>query len=280
MKDTAIATYIDNNANLITEFGWLYKSWLYSGSWRKSRIVAFYNPEINPFKLPHDSDIIYIPSMPLSELDETWKDYKFINSTYFLTTPEAKELLNYKYVLKTDNDVFLTPFFQNLRPRLATFGIGLYALEPIVAARLAQVAAKWGIKSVFNNVGSSLMAHTDRVLNYAQLHMEYCKKLRADEFPDGVGEWPNWYFGVLTMYAGNLAANAFFGTGLTMGGLDVQCMSNEIMCETDYHIHAWHTFEYFSKFHWREGKYKGYDLNSLDKNRISDYCLWIAGEKP
>ena len=280
MKDVAVTTYIDNNEWLIKEFGWLHKSWLYSGSWRTSDIVAFHHPSIPKELLPRENGIQYIPLEPLTEKDLSWKDYPFINSTHFLTTPEAATLTGYKYVLKTDNDCFLTPHFPNFRPRLATFGVGLYATESVVVARLAEISAKWGIRPIFNNVGSTFMAHSNVTLLYAQLHMEYCKKLRAEEFPDGYGTWPQWYFGVLTMYAGQLAANAFFGTGITMGGLDVHCMAREKMGATDYHIHAFHTLDHFSKLNWRQGYYKDYDMSKLDKENIADYCLWIAGSTP
>jgi hypothetical protein len=278
MKDTAVTTYIDNNEWLIKEFGWLYKSWLYSGSWRTSQIVAFHHPNIPKDKLPQDTDIQYIPLQPLTERDASWRDYPFINSTHFLTTPEAAILAGYKYVLKTDNDCFLTPFFPNLRPRLATFGVGLYATEAIVVAKLAEIAFKWGISPIFNSVGSTFMAHSNMTLLYSQIHMEYCKKMKADEFPDGYGTWPQWYFGVLTMYAGMLAANSLFGSGITMGGLDVHSMARDKICSTDYHIHAFHSLDHFSKLNWREGAYRDYDMSKLDRNNIADYCLWIAGK--
>jgi len=272
-----ISTYIDYNADQMIEFGWLYTSWLYSGAWKNSRIVAYYNPKI-PKGWIESFDIEVIPLQPLSEIDDNWKDYKFINSVYYLTTPEAAELSKYDYVLRTDNDVFLTPNFVNLKPRLATFGIGLYALEPIVVAKLVQIAAQWGIHPVFNNIGSSVIAPSDQILQYSQIQFEYCKKLANEEFLDGYGEWPRWFFGVLSMYAGQLAANAMFGTSMVLGGLDVHCMSYDEMCNTDYHIHAWHTFDDFSKFKWRNGEYKDINPKLLDKNVICDYCLWIALE--
>ncbi len=273
----AIATYIDNQPHLIIEFGWLYRSWLYSDSWKASQIVAFYNPNINMQLLPKDDTIIYVPLPPLTEVDKSWNNYPFINSIWYLTTPEAEFLTGFDYVLRTDNDCFLTPNFPNLQPRLATFGIGMYAQRPKVVIRLAEIAEKWGILPNFNNVGSTFMMHGNLALVYSKLQLEYCERLRKEEFKNGPGEWPEWFFGVLSMYAGNLAANAFFGMGLTLGGLDIHCMSNDPICPTDYHIHAWHTYEHFSKFKWRQGEYKNWDLNNLDKNRISDYCLYIAG---
>ncbi len=275
--DTAIVVYLDDNINLVREFNWLYRSWVLSGSQKVSDLVAFYNPKMT---VSHQVDITYIPFQPLTERDASWANYPFINSIWHLTQPEADILKKYKYVLRTDTDCFLTPHFLNLRPRLATFGVGMYAQMPEVVIKLAQIADKWKILPSFNNVGSTMMAHSSVVLDYSKLHFEYCEKLRQDEFKNGHGEWPRWFFGVLSMYAGNLAANAFFGMNMALGGLDIHCMAKEPMCPTDYHIHAWHTYDDFSKFKWRNGEYKDCNLDILDKSIIANYCLWIAGTSP
>ena len=276
MKDVAIATYLDNNENLIKEFDWLYKSWLYSSSWRNSQIVVFHHHKV---KISYP-EVIAIPLEPLTERDSDWKEYPFINSVEYLTRPEAAILADYKYVLRTDNDCFLTPYFSDFQPRLATFGIGMYSVDHMVAVKLIEIAARWGITPYFNNVGSTLFSTPNHVLSYSQIQFEYCKKLRTDEFKDGYGQWPGWYFGVLTMYAGQLAANSYFGLNMTLGGLDVHCMSHDKISPSDYHIHAWHTYDDFSKFKWREGKYSRIDRSLLDPSVIADYCLFIAGNTP
>jgi hypothetical protein len=274
MKEVAVVTYLDKNERLIKEFNWLYRSWVVSGSWLTSDLVVFHHPEVQV----HNVDLITIPLEPINT-QAKWKDYPFINSVYYLGTLQAEFLKEYKYILRTDHDCFLTPNFPSLRPRLATFGIGMYAQEPSVVVKLAQIAEKWGILPNFNNVGSTVMAYSGTVLAYAKLHMEYCERLLADEFPTE-GKWPGWFKGVLSMYAGNLAANAYFGMGLTFGGLDCHCMSLEPMCATDYHIHAWHTYDFFSKFKWHDGGYSNIDTNTLDKRIIANYCLAIAGATP
>jgi hypothetical protein len=276
----AIATYVDDNENLINEFRWLHRSWMYSGAWRMSQIVAFHNPSIDMTQLPL-SDVHYVPLPPCTERNKDWAIYPFINSVEFMTTPEAGEILtDYPFVLRTDNDVFLTPYFPQINPRLALFGIGMYAAEPEVVVNLALIHKKWGIPYVHNNVGSTFYAETSLALQYAFQQNMFCDKLRKEEFPEGVGQWPQWYFGVLSMYAGLLAANNLFGYSMTLGGLDVNCTSDLTMQPTDFHIHAFHTFDYFSKFKWREGKYRKADFSVLNRGCISDYCLWIAGPGP
>jgi len=272
MNRTAICTYVDNDSNLVEEFGWLHRSWLVSGSNETSDIVAFHHPEIN---LPELDGVKYVPIVPISETNPMWGGYPFINSVWYLTTPEASNIFwEYEYILRTDNDCFLTENFNSLKPRLPTFGVGLFAGEPIVVAMLAQIAEKWGLKMPFNNVGSTMMAKTSDVLQYSQVQMQFCERLMESEFPEGPGRWPDWFQGVTTMYAGQLAAASHFGSNMIMGGLDVQCMSHDQICNTDYHIHAFHTNDHFSKFKWREGSYK--DTPILDKNSIAEYWLWVA----
>lgn len=286
MKDVAVACYIDNHKDILAEFGWLYKSWLYSGSWMVSDLIGFHHPDIPLEKLPQDRGVILIPQEPFAEREPKWQDYKFINSIGFMAGPEAAILAKYKYVMRTDCDCFLTPYFRELRPRLTTFGAGQYTQVPNVTIRLAQIAERWKISPVFINAGSTVMGLSNKVMMYSLIHLDYCKRLRSEEFTDedfsreGIGDWPGWYAGVLSMYAGQLAAQAYFGQAMNIGGLDVHCMCHDQISSSDCHIHAWHSYDHFSKLNWRLGKYLDHDMTTLDINKISDYCLWIAGPGP
>ena len=279
MNTIGITVYVDNDEKTIIEFGWLYRSWVQSESCDMSDLIVFHNPVVDMGKLPKHENIIYVPLVPLSERDVEWGYYKHINATWYMTTPAAQFISDYHYILKTDNDVFLTKHFKNLLPRLATFGTSGYATNPKVAHNLIRIAEKWGIKLHFLNVGCTVMAPSANVLAYASTQMQFAKRLKAEEFPDGKGAWPGWYLHVLNMYAGCLAANDTFGNSLTMGGLDVFCMSQDPICNTDYHIHAWHTDNHFSKLSWHRGEYDTADMTNLDPNKICDYCLLIAGKR-
>jgi len=278
MKEIAITCYVDNNKDILNEFKWLYKSWIISGSFLFSDMVVFYNPAIDCSVFPKETDIVYIPLQPLTEKDSYWSFYPFINNVYFLTTPDAGYLAKYKCILKTDCDCFLTPYFKDLKPRLTTFGAGQFAHKSGVVVRLALIAERWGIKPIFNNVGSSVMGMTNQVMTYSQIQLNFCKKLNDEEFESGDGTWPNWYRGVLSMYAGQLAAQSYFGYAMNIGGLDCHCMSHDPISPQDYHIHAWHSYDHFSKFKWRKGEYKDYDMSKIDRTRLADYCLYIAGK--
>ena len=89
-KDAAIVAYVDVDEWAIIEAGWLYRSWKYSGSNTRSDLLFFYNPEVDVTLLPEDEGVIKIPVRSVIETDPLWKEYPRVNSTYFLTTPEAE----------------------------------------------------------------------------------------------------------------------------------------------------------------------------------------------
>jgi len=275
MKQVAVTTFVDDNPNLIEEFEWLYKSWVYSGAFETSDLIVFHHPAVAD-KLVHDPSVKKIPVTPYTEIDHAWAEYKFINSVHYLTTEEAQFLKDYRYLLRTDNDTFLTPNFKNLCPRLPMFGIGGYVRTSEVSARLAYVAQKLKLNFCFiHNVGSTIFYKASSVLLFSKHQLSLCKILAATEFPE-YGVWPGWYKGVLTMYAGELAANDIYDYGITLGGFDCMSMSGDPIGTTDYHIHAFHTDQYFSKLAWRKGAYDAVDVTKIQPTTLQDYCLFLA----
>jgi hypothetical protein len=242
-----------------------------------SDLVAFCAPGVRA-KLPADKGVTYVECPPASSADKNWDHYKFINSVYYLTTPQAAEALkDYEYVLRTDNDVFLTKNFKGLEPRLPMFGVGGYVRSREVSEKLMQVAERLKLNYCYiHNVGSTIFYRKDSVLRFSQHQFNLCHWLFYEEFAKNPGVWPGWCRGVITMYAGELAANDLFDYGITLGGFDCMSMSDDKIGSTDYHIHAFHTDQYFSKLAWREGKYKDMDPDKLDLTKINDYCLSIA----
>ena len=278
-RDVGITLYLDNHVMSLIEVQWLYRSWVYSGTSEISDMIIFHNPTIDKDMLPKHPNIIHVPIVPLSETDDEWAYYPHINGTWFLTTKEAEYLTKYKYLLRTDPDCFFTSNFKDLRPRLAHFGLSAFSKRPDVSEKLLRISTDWGIEYYYKNIGATLMACPDDILLFSKTQLEFCHKLRDDEFKDGFGKWPGWYKGVLNMYAGELAANSVFSNNMVFGGLDVFCMSQDEISPQDYHIHAWQTWNCFSKLRWRAGEYDNVDFDKLNKNIISDYCLWIAGRK-
>lgn len=279
--DLAITVYIDDNINIINEFEWLYKSFIYSGNYINSDIVAFCNPSVInklDINIINDSNVILIPLEPLSSKDLLWKDYKFINSIYFLTTKEAEILLKYKYVLSTDCDVFLTKNLIDFRPHLHTFGLGHYISEWDIKSRdnIQNILKKLNLKYNFiHNVGASYLYLSQHVINFRKFQLDVCKYLINNEFKDE-GKWGSWYKGTMTMYAGEITANQLGVSGIMTNVLDSYSMSDHKIGKTFYHIHAWHTNQYFSKHNFRNGEYKDINVDELDIEIVNNYCLYLA----
>jgi len=277
-KDTAIAVYIDDDEYCAIEIHWLHRSWLYSGSNERSDILMFHNPAVDMSKVPSGEGIIHIPLKPTD--DPVWHDYPRVNSTYFLTTKEAEITHNYDYTFRTDIDTFLTKNFVTFKPRLATFGHNAYAsVDPEVARKISQICQKWGIRQYHMNTDCHVMAYSKGITEYAKMQYSMARRLKTEEFKDGHGEWPGWYEYIINMYSAGIAANAFFGMGYSIGGLGCMSMSPDPIGSTDYHIHAFHTYQNFSKIKWREGYYDCLDLDSLDDHTVINYCIKMAGKR-
>ena len=280
-KDLAITVYVDDNENMIQEFNWLYKSFIYSGNYVNSDLVAFCNPSvINKLDLSilNDKNVVIIPSEPVSSLDKIWADYKFINSVYFLVTKEAEILGNYEYTLSTDADEFVTKNLVNFRPHIHTFGLGHYMWENDTVSRnkIEGIIKKLGLKYNFmHNVGQSYMYRTGDVINFRKLQYDVSRHLMLHEFPT-YGTWGGWFKGVITMYASEIVANQLGTANVVTNVLDSYCMSDHKIGNNFYLIHAWHTEQFFSKFKFRDGAYKDIDVDKLNIDIVNNYCLYLA----
>lgn len=280
-KDLAITVYVDDHKNMIEEFEWLYKSFIYSGNYINSDIVAFCNPSvINKLDLNilNDKNVVIVPSIPISSIDNIWSNYKFINSVYFLITEEAKILLNYKYTLSTDADEFLTKNMINFRPHLHTFGLGHYIFEGDTYSRnkIENIIKKLNLKYNFiHNVGQSYMYETQHVINFRNLQYQVSKHLMLNEF-ENEGQWGSWFKGVITMYASEITANQLGTANVLINMLDSYCMSNNKIGNNILLIHAWHTEQFFSKHKFRKGEYDNINVDELDIEIVNNYCLFLA----
>jgi len=291
--NAVILTYVDDTPNMIQEFGWLVKSWEFSRCKDTFDIHVNANPSVIG-KLKGKEGIQFIPRQPMHTGNyPVWDKYPFINSIGCLleskivtqnnieiTIPSVINKSKYTHFLKSDCDVFLTRYLRNFRPRLPTFGRGgSYADKVEVREKLQELSNKiFSVKSipiVNYQIGSSYMMSiedlifNDMVLNVGNYLMTNC-------FPT-YGEWPGWYKGVCTMYATCLAANARFPQhSYNLSSFDSMSMAKQKVSNSDYHIHAFHTYEYFSKRNYREGKYDHINLEEIDYNTIAGYCHLIA----
>jgi len=277
-KDCAVVVYLDNDGYCKLEFPWLYNSWRYSNADSRSDLIVFYNPLVDITDMPKESDVIYVPLNPTN--DPLWHDYPRINSTYFLTTSEAEIIKDYLYTFRTDIDNFFTKNFVNFRPRLATFGITVYASrDPKVGKRISAICERLGITQYFMNSDCHFMMNSYHATEYAKTQYEIATILKREEFKEGPGDWPGWYEYIINMYSAGIAANAHFTSGYMLGGLGVLSCCDDYIGSSDYTIHAVHTMEHFSKHRWRRGEYDVLDISALDESIVANYCIKMAGKR-
>lgn len=279
-KTLAILTYIDASKDMLEEFGWLYRSWIFSGAWKTSDIIAVCHPDVIPH-LPKEPGIVTIPMAPVSKTDSRWSDYPFINSIRCLVGEHTAGLpQKYTHILRTDADVFLTENLVDFRPDLYVFGRGRYVQLAEVRTKIVEFAAKYGIehRGVYN-CGSSLLGPAQGVLNFLYNQSVACEWL-WEEFRDDPGVWPGWSRNTLTMYAAEIVANHYYDKYLYNAFLNVldfeTYRGDRIKNNGIYTIHALHTLEYWSKFSYRAGKYKDHSVGDLDISRVNQYCHWLA----
>ncbi|WP_250536310.1 hypothetical protein [Caballeronia sp. AZ10_KS36] len=272
-----ILVYIDNSEQMLEEFGWLYKSVIYSGVLESGGIVAVCHPAIAT-RLPEDARIETIPSVPYAERNPPWHGYGYINSVANLAEPAVSEACaRFDYILKTDCDTFVTPALRDFRPSGLCAGFGAYAYDASVRARLSDISARWGYPHTgLHNVGASLLGPSEWLRNYLAAQTEACNRLLDEEFRDFEGAWPGWCKQVLTMYAGELALRLTYPQACTLGLLDHFSFADRKLGSDVLHIHAWHTDTYWSKHRYRKGEYAHMALEDIDIRSIAGYCHWLA----
>ena len=279
-KDLAISVYLDDNYNIIDEFTWLYKSFIYSGNYKNSDLIIFCNPSVISkldVSIIKDKNVIIIPSEPAVKIDSLWIDYPWINSFYYFTTKESEIFLNYKYTLSTDCDTFVTKNLIDFRPLSFIFGLGTYIKDKYARDKIVEIIEKLNLNYNFiHNVGSSLLFLSDEVINFRKFQYDICKYLKINEFPENSGQWGTWFYGVITMYAGEIAANQLGGPNIRNNVLDSFSMGAGEIGNFFYHIHAFPTNQFFSKHKFRNGEYKSIDVDNININLVNNYCLYIA----
>jgi hypothetical protein len=283
-KTLGILVYVDASPVILEDFSWLYKSWIYSGNWRTSDLVAFCHPDVVD-RLPRDPGVMVIPKPPVSEPGSPWQDYKFINSIGGLLGHDAA-LAGYSHLLRTDADTFLTANLVNLRPDFHIFGRGRYVQNEEVRIKIAEFGARHGLthRGVFN-CGSSMLGPAASVLSFIYRQFEVCHLL-IEEFREERGTWPGWCINTHTMYAAELVANHHFDEYLYNAFLNVldfeSYRDDDIAGGNIFHIHPFHSLMYWSKFvhrepGWPDAGYPNIDVATLDRTRVNSYCHWIAG---
>ena len=279
-KDLGILLYIDDHPSMYEEFGWIYKSWIHSGVWRRSDLIVVCHPDAYDRLPGDDPGVIKIIAEPLSR-EGRWKGYHFINSIACVSGPHTAHLAGrYKWLLRTDADVFLTRHLAEFRPNFPVLGRGRYAENHEVWDKMIAFCEAHGIAHQRSfGCGSSILAESSLVLFYLERQTYWCERLLEHFDAHGEGQWPGWFKGVITLYAGEIAANENYNAFLRYSYQRILDLESYVVGHIDeftLHIHAIHTDDYFSKSKFRSGEYSHIDPANLDRTKVNQYAHWIA----
>lgn len=274
----AVAVFLENKNHLIVQFFGLYASWKFIES-TDTDLVVFGPADVLKF-IP--DDCVKVPCISISGA-LPWSQFRlphpyyYINSIYFLCTPDSEILLNYDYVLKTDVDTFLTKKWNEFFPQSYTTGRGKYVYDSVTSETIKSISTALQLTHYgLHNLGATHYGKPEQILEVMKLTYSTSQYILENVFHEDLGTWPSLFYGVTTMYAGEIAVNHLV-SDLIQAPDKMDCRADSPdTIEQQVHIHSPHTSKVFSKFEFEHGKYDEVDVSTLDKNIVSEYCLYIA----
>jgi hypothetical protein len=262
-----IVIYLENKPELILQFGCLYTSWKFINA--KNTDLIVFGPKDVLSLLPNDCVKVEYNSINVR--------YPYINSISCLTDHRSNFICKYDYILRTDVDTFLTPSWNSFSANKFVVGRGRYANDDSVKYNIKKIAQRFGLNHQgIHNIGSTHYGPPHLIRNVCKLSTLLSNHILTNEFTDSQGMWPGWYEGVTSMYSNEIAVNHLIDhLMIAPSKLDFESSSHASILHHP-HIHCWHTNKAFSKFSFFQGKYNNIPLNSLDINKIDDYCTYVA----
>jgi len=285
MKRRAIVSFVEDKTYLIIEIHHLYKSFLIS-KLKDNTDLVICAPKAIWNKLPKDEFIVFLDTESVSDIcsgvknencNLVWQGYHFVNSISCLVQ-HIDFLSKYKYILKTDCDIFLTENFKNFFPDTFYTGIGGYNNDEDIKNKLKDIAKRHGYRHQGKyNVGATWYGKSNIVLNCCKLTLKILEDILNNDFKNGKGKWPGWYRGVSSMYASEIAVNHLVDNFVTSNLFDGHSDYNSSWkIDGVYHIHCWHCSNIYSKHAYMDNKYDNTDPDTLDTEKTNEYCLKIA----
>jgi glycosyltransferase involved in cell wall biosynthesis len=266
----AIVVFVEDNRHLIQQMLALRLSWLYSESLDTDLVVM--GPEGVLDRLP--DDLVKITQRPAAD-DPVWMNHRYINGVACLNGAGSDRLEAYTHLLRTDADTFITPAWNRFRPTAFTFGNSTYANND-VPQRLQAIAAELGLNHRgLTNVHTTWYGPTAVVRRVAAFAEMLTKHMLSHHFASDPGQWPGWYRGVVTRYAGEIAVNHCAPDAQRSDLLDASSASTASI-DRYPHIHCWTTDQMFSKHAFMAGRYVNENVHELDVSIIKNYSLALS----
>jgi len=280
-KDSVIVVYIPDKGNFLEQFYGLYYSAVFKTELYKKFDFLVCGPSSIKKSIPKEH-CIFVELPEISQL--THFKYVYSGNSYgyadsfapFVDGECIDILLNYKYCLRLDVDTFLCNGIlnANVGEKDIITGTAAYASET-ARKKLPVIINKLGLPDQnIANVGSTWFSTTENMIRQGARTLDYVGYFLQNEFEKHEGKWPQWYAGVILLYAGHVAINS---SQLNIKKTDkFDYYSTSQNDARDYYtIHCWHTEKFFSKFAFAGGKYK--DRESVaDSFRCDEYSFGCA----
>ncbi|MGL4798774.1 MAG: DUF7164 domain-containing protein, partial [Cellulosilyticaceae bacterium] len=110
----------------------------------------------------------------------------------------------------------------------------------------------------------------------SELTMKVGEYIYTNLFQHATTDWPSWFKGVTSMYASEIAVNHLVPEiHIDPSRLDCSSTLTESI-HLHPHIHCWHTNELFSKFKFCANDYKRISPDTLNIQKVNEYCLYMA----
>lgn len=274
---TAFSFFIDNKPEFITQANYFFiPSFEYCNLHKHDYVIAAFGPQESLAKIDDKPYIKKYVYDPVSYRPEFF-NYHYANSiTYISDNTQIFE--EYDYVLKADIDVFFSPSMIDFIPEVFTTGQGYYSSDKIQKILIQESNLYGLIHRGYFNVGSTWYGKSSDIIQVAKLTKELMLYLLNKYFSISWGEWPNWYGGVCSMYASDLAINHIISDLNISDKIDYSSAGQRPIKDI-LMAHCLHTDAIFSKFVFRETndcKYASIDIDNLDIDITNNYCLYIA----
>ncbi|OQS07655.1 hypothetical protein THRCLA_00350 [Thraustotheca clavata] len=286
-----------DNANFLSEFRWFHRSWIemikYQPSNWRTDIIVFSDGPISLIDALNCTNVPRLSRFEPNKCVGVQNYTKLQNENFTYAYADSVNVLavdnpateGYDWILRTDIDTFLTPAFSTWKPDKLAVGRGEYCYDG-TAERLARISLDLNLtKATIDNVGSTWYGPAKVLKECAKLSVSIMFYLRDHEFTErekskeyGNKGWPNWHYGVLSMYSGQIAINHCtrnIGFEKRTDQLDVASSSDESSLK-HAHIHTWINDDRFSKMVFHSKGYPDEKIENLNLNVINDYAMYMA----
>lgn len=278
MNEKALTFFIEDKSHFVAQANHFFiASFEYLQLYDQNFDIVVFGPHSALQKVKNANYIKKIVYDPVSYSPE-YHNYHYANSITYISD-NRNILLDYDIVLKTDADIFLTEAIINYIPENFTVGMGYYSNQ-LVQEKLKQESQRFGLKhNEYFNIGATWYGRSIDIINVADLTVSLMLSLLSEHFSKDWGQWPNWYGGVCSMYASDLAINHLISNLYISNKFDCSSAHANIKTNEIITAHCLHTNAMFSKFEFEKGdssEYANIDLSFLNLDLINQYCTFIA----